>query len=48
MGKNGMIGILAVIVIILLAAFLMRGPSQPNSPAPISNTPPAVAPPAQR
>ncbi|CDZ50403.1 Hypothetical protein NGAL_HAMBI2427_36210 [Neorhizobium galegae bv. orientalis] len=48
MGKNGMIGILAVIVIILLAAFLMRGPSQPNSAAPVSSTPPAVAPPATK
>jgi hypothetical protein len=34
MRKNAMIGLLGVVVIILLAAFMMRGPSQPNSGAP--------------
>jgi hypothetical protein len=48
MRKNGMIGILAVVVITLVVAFMMRGPSQLNSAVPVSNTPPAVAPPAKK
>jgi hypothetical protein len=48
MRKNGMIRILAVVVITLVAAFMIRGPSQPNSAAPVSNTLPAVAPPAKK
>jgi hypothetical protein len=45
MRKNAIIGLLGLVVIILVAAFMMRGPSQPSSGLPASNTPPAVAPP---
>lgn len=48
MRKNAIIGLLGLLVIILVAAFMMRGPSQPSLGLPVSNTPPAVAPPENR
>lgn len=48
MRKNAIIGLLGLLVIILAAAFMMRGPSQPSLGLPVSNTPPAVAPPENR
>jgi len=38
--KNGMIAILVIVVLFLVAAFLMRGPSQPTDISP----PPATSP----
>jgi hypothetical protein len=52
MKKNGFIGALVVIIFILVAAFLMRGPSQPAGsgssqiPAPSNSPPPAVSSPS--
>jgi len=40
MTKNAIIGMLVVVVVILIGAFLIRGPSQPSDDSP----PPATAP----
>ncbi len=54
MTKNGMIGLLLIVVIVLVAAFLMRGPGQPSrsgvvapadTPPPVTTpSPPAITP----
>ncbi|TCV59985.1 hypothetical protein EDE05_106185 [Neorhizobium sp. R1-B] len=40
MAKNAIIGVLVVLIVALIAAFLMRGPSTPSDETP----PPATAP----
>lgn len=46
MSKNGIIAILVLAIIVLVAGFLMRGPSQPAGTASTVSSPPASSPPA--